>query len=95
MLRSGVAPTAFASLLERYGGVEVARAGAWQEDDLAVGGLSHSLHSFEVADLHSRSRTENVGGLPHQFGRFNLDISQYAIEDFGENGSYLPPPLRQ
>lgn len=46
--------------------------GSRQEDDLAVGRLSHGLHSLEVADLHGRSRAEDVGSLTHQLGRFDL-----------------------
>ena len=49
-------------------------AGTGKEDDLAVGRLSHGLHGFEVADLHGRSGTEDVGGLTHQLGGFDLEV---------------------
>ena len=34
-----------------------------QEYDLAVRGLGHRLHGFEVANLHGRGRGEDIGGL--------------------------------
>lgn len=48
--------------------------GSWQEDDLAVGRLGHSLHSFEVADLHGRCRREDIGGLSHELGAVHLGL---------------------
>lgn len=53
---------------------------AWKEDNLAVRRLGHSLHSFEVSDLHSWSRAQNIGGLPHQLGALNLGAGS---DDFG------------
>lgn len=47
-----------------------------QENDLAVGRLGHGLHCLEVADLHGRSRGQNVGRLAHQFGGFNLSTGR-------------------
>ena len=32
------------------------------------------MHGFEVADLHSGSGGENVGGLSHELGRFDLGL---------------------
>lgn len=65
-----------AGLLER--GADVARThslvGSRQEDDLAVGGLGHGLHSFEVTDLHGGSGAQDVGGLAHQLGRLDLKV---------------------
>ena len=46
--------------------------GGREEDDLAVGGLGHGLHSFEVSDLHGRSRRQDVGSLSHQLGGFDF-----------------------
>lgn len=43
-----------------------------QEDDFAVCGLGHSLHSLQVSDLHSRRRAQDVGGLTHEFGALDL-----------------------
>jgi hypothetical protein len=47
--------------------------GGRQEDDLGVGALGHGLHGLEVADLHGRRRGEDVGGLAHEFGGFDLE----------------------
>ena len=46
--------------------------GGWQEDDLTVSRLSHSLHGFEISDLHSWCRAENVGSLSHELGGFDF-----------------------
>lgn len=59
------------------GGVELGRGGhrlvgGGQEDDLAVGTLSHGLHCLEVANLHGGGGREDIGGLSHQLGGFNL-----------------------
>lgn len=43
-----------------------------KEDNFAVGGLGHGLHSLEVSDLHGRGGAEDVGGLAHQLGGFDL-----------------------
>lgn len=34
-----------------------------QEDDLAIGGLSHGLHRLKVPDLHGRRGGKNIGRL--------------------------------
>lgn len=47
-------------------------SGTRQENDLAVGGLGHGLHGFEITDLHGGSRAEDVGSLAHQLGGFDL-----------------------
>ena len=49
--------------------------GGGQEDDLAVGRLGHGLHGLEVADLHGGRGAQNVGGLAHQLGGFDLEGS--------------------
>lgn len=59
-------------VLVEDGGVGHGLVRRGQEDDLAVGGLGHRLHSLEVADLHSRSRREDVGGLTHKLGGLDL-----------------------
>jgi len=46
--------------------------GGWQEYDFTVGRFGHGLHSLEIADLHSRCGGQNVGGLAHKFGGFDL-----------------------
>lgn len=56
-------------------GLAVAR----QKDDLAVGRLGHSLHSLEVADLHGWRRTQDVGGLAHQLGGFDLKKASLLV----------------
>lgn len=43
-----------------------------QENNLAIGRLSHRLHSLEITDLHSRRRGQDIGSLAHQLGRFDL-----------------------
>lgn len=43
-----------------------------QEDDLAVGRFSHSLHSLEVSNLHSWCRTQDISGLSHELGALDL-----------------------
>ena len=43
-----------------------------QEDNLAVGRLGHCLHGLEVSDLHGGCGAQDVGGLSHQLGRFDL-----------------------
>lgn len=55
-----------------------------QENDLAVCSLSHRLHSFQVSDLHSRSRREDIGGLSHQFGALDFGA---GLDDLCLTGS--------
>lgn len=43
-----------------------------QKYDLTVRSLGHSLHGLEISDLHGWSRAQDVGGLPHQLGAFDL-----------------------
>lgn len=50
-----------------------------QKDDLAVGRLGHSLHSLEVTDLHGWRRTQDVGGLAHQLGGFDLKKASLLV----------------
>lgn len=74
---------ALARLLGGHGSVQGIAHGlirSRQEDDLAVGRLGHGLHGLEVADLHGGGGAENIGGLTHELGGFDLEGSALVWE---------------
>lgn len=67
-----------------------------KEDNLAVGGLGHGLHSLEVSDLHGRGGAEDIGGLAHQLGGFDLwNVSANSALSWCISRGHLPLPWRQ
>lgn len=56
----------------------------WQEDNLGVCRLGHLLHRLEVPDLHGRRAAQDIGGLPHQLGGFDLGAGR---NDLGLTGT--------
>ena len=42
--------------------------------------LGNLLQNFQVSDLHGSFRIQNVGGLMHEFGAFDIGL---CTDDFG------------
>jgi len=83
--RFGTLPMATRPLTIRIGLLELLLhthrlIGRRQEDDLAIGGLGHGLHSLQIPNLHRGRRAQDVSRLPHQFGTFHLGSGG---DDFG------------
>lgn len=49
------------------------------QDDLDAGAVSDAPHRLEVTDLHGSLGTEDVCGLPHEFGGFDVCLCRQDL----------------